>query len=58
MLTMRDFSLILPRQKYRKKGDAAYADDMLLDINSHVSMNMWGFAPEFIGRLERALRSF
>ena len=41
-----------------KKGDAAYADDMLLDINSHVSMNMWGFAPEFIGRLEKGFEEF
>lgn len=41
-----------------KKNNEAYADDTLLDINSHVSMNMWGFAPEFIGRLEKGFENF
>lgn len=41
-----------------KKGSAAYAKDTPLDINSHVSMNMWGFAPEFIEKLEKGFEEF
>lgn len=41
-----------------KKGSAAYANDTPLDINSHVSMNMWGFAPEFIEKLEKGFEDF
>ncbi|MGN0602910.1 MAG: NDP-sugar synthase [Oscillospiraceae bacterium] len=41
-----------------KIGNEAYADDKPVDINSHVSMNMWGFTPEFIGRLEDGFAEF
>lgn len=41
-----------------KTGNEAYVDDKPVDINSHVSMNMWGFTPEFIERLEKGFAEF
>lgn len=41
-----------------KKGSEAFACDKKLDINSHVSMNMWGASPEFVKMLERGFDEF
>lgn len=41
-----------------KKGNGAYVDNKPIDMNSYVSMNMWGFTPEFIGRLETGFTEF
>ncbi len=39
-------------------GNTASADGVELDMNSSVSMNMWGFAPEFIDLLEKGFCDF
>ena len=41
-----------------KCGDSASADGISLDMDSIVSMNMWGFAPEFIDVLENGFVEF
>lgn len=41
-----------------KKGNEAYANGIPVDTNSRVSMNMWGFTPEFIVRLEKGFAEF
>ena len=41
-----------------KKGGKAFAGEAELNINSHVSMNMWGFAPDFIEKLEKGFDEF
>ena len=41
-----------------KCGDLAVANGVKLDMNSIVSMNMWGFAPEFIDMLEKGFVDF
>ncbi|MBQ3425809.1 MAG: nucleotidyltransferase [Clostridia bacterium] len=39
-------------------GDHADADGKVIDLNSHVSMNFWGFTPEFINMLETGFIDF
>jgi len=41
-----------------KQGNRISADGVELDANSSVSMNMWGFAPEFVELLEEGFRDF
>lgn len=41
-----------------KCGDSAVTNGVKLDMNSIVSMNMWGFAPEFIDMLEKGFVDF
>lgn len=39
-------------------GDHAEADGKVIDLNSHVSMNFWGFTPEFVNMLEDGFKTF
>lgn len=41
-----------------KKDDKAFVDDKEIDYNSNVSMNMWGFTPEFMELLEEGFKKF
>jgi len=41
-----------------KSGNGAEADGKAIDIESYVSMNMWGFTPEFMGVLEEGFEHF
>ena len=41
-----------------KTADGAEADGVKLDINSLVSMNMWGLTPEFLDVLEKGFAQF
>lgn len=41
-----------------KTGDGAESDGKKVDVNSKVSMNMWGFTPEFIDILEAGFVEF
>ncbi|MGX8680960.1 MAG: nucleotidyltransferase family protein [bacterium] len=51
-------SMIKETSNIAKTKDGAEADGVKLDINSHVSMNMWGLTPEFVGLLEEGFISF
>lgn len=41
-----------------KCGDGAEADGTAVDVESLVSMNMWGLTPEFIDLLEQGFEEF
>ena len=41
-----------------KTADGAEADGVKLDIDSLVSMNMWGLTPEFLNVLEKGFVAF
>ena len=41
-----------------KKDNKAFVDDKEIDYNSNVSMNMWGFTPEFVKLLEEGFKRF
>lgn len=41
-----------------KVGEKAVVEDREIDINSNVSMNMWGLTPEFINTLEQGFIEF
>ena len=41
-----------------KKDSKAFVNDEEIDYNSNVSMNMWGFTPEFIELLEEGFKKF
>ena len=41
-----------------KKDNKAFSNEKEIDINSNVSMNMWGLTPEFLNLLEKGFESF
>ena len=41
-----------------KTPDGAEADGMVVDVNSLVSMNMWGLTPDFLDVLEEGFKEF
>ena len=41
-----------------KTADGAKADGMVVDVNSLVSMNMWGLTPDFLDVLENGFKEF
>ena len=41
-----------------KNADGAEADGVAVDVNSFVSMNMWGLTPEFLDALEDGFKEF
>ena len=41
-----------------KSKDGAEADGVTVDVNSLVSMNMWGLTPEFLDALEEGFEEF
>ena len=41
-----------------KKDNKAFVKDKEIDYNSNVSMNMWGFTPEFMELLEEGFKRF
>ena len=41
-----------------KTVNGAEADSMVVDVNSLVSMNMWGLTPEFLDVLEEGFKKF
>ena len=49
---------IIETKNIIKTGDGAVADDQVLDIDSLVSMNMWGLTPEFLDVLEEGFKEF
>ena len=41
-----------------KTADGAEADGVAVDVDSLVSMNMWGLTPDFLGVLEEGFKAF
>lgn len=49
---------IIETNNIMKTIDGAIADNQVLDIDSLVSMNMWGFTPDFLDILEEGFKEF
>ena len=49
---------IIETKNIIKTGDGAIADNQVLDIDSLVSMNMWGLTPDFLDILEEGFKEF
>lgn len=49
---------IIETSNITKIGEKAFAEENEIDINSNVSMNMWGLSPEFINTLEQGFIEF
>lgn len=49
---------IIETKNIIKTGDGAVTDDQVLDIDSLVSMNMWGLTPDFLDILEEGFKEF
>ncbi len=41
-----------------KTADGAEADGKVFDVDSLVSMNMWGLTPDFLDVLEKGFKEF
>lgn len=55
-----DYNLtnVVETRNILKTADGASADGREIDVNSHVSMNMWGLSPEFVKLLEEGFVKF
>ena len=49
---------IIETKNIIKTENGAIADDQVLDIDSLVSMNMWGLTPDFLDVLEEGFKEF
>lgn len=58
MDNVNNLTEIIETKNIIKTEDGAVADDQVLDIDSLVSMNMWGLTPEFLDMLEAGFKEF
>ena len=49
---------VVETYEIKKTEDGAESQGNKIDVNSHVSMNMWGLTPEFVGLLEEGFVEF
>ena len=49
---------VIETYEIRKTEDGAESQGNKVDVNAHVSMNMWGLTPEFVGLLEEGFVEF
>lgn len=49
---------VIETYEIKKTEDGAESQGNKVDVNSHVSMNMWGLTPEFVGLLEEGFVEF
>lgn len=49
---------VVETYEIKKTSDGAEAQGNRIDVNSHVSMNMWGLTPEFVETLEKGFKEF
>ena len=49
---------VMETYEIKKTEDGAEAQGNKINVNSHVSMNMWGLTPEFVGLLEEGFVEF
>ena len=54
----RYLTRIKETKNIRKTPDGAEADGTAIDTDSLVSMNMWGFRPDYLQQLEQGFRDF
>ena len=49
---------VIETKNIAKTATGAAADGVAVDVNSLVSMNMWGLTPEFLDVLEQGFKEF
>ena len=49
---------VVETYEIKKTSDGAESKGNRIDVNSHVSMNMWGLTPEFVETLEKGFKEF
>lgn len=49
---------VVETYEIKKTSDGAESQGNRIDVNSHVSMNMWGLTPEFVETLEKGFKEF
>ena len=49
---------VIETYEIKKTSDGAESQGNRIDVNAHVSMNMWGLTPEFVGLLEEGFVEF
>ena len=49
---------VVETYEIKKTSDGAESQGNRIDVNAHVSMNMWGLTPEFVGLLEEGFVEF
>ena len=49
---------VIETYEIKKTSDGAESQGNRIDVNSHVSMNMWGLTPEFVETLEKGFKEF
>ncbi len=49
---------VMETYEIKKTEDGAESQGNKINVNSHVSMNMWGLTPEFVGLLEEGFVEF
>ena len=49
---------VVETKNIAKTATGAEADGVVVDVNSLVSMNMWGLTPEFLDVLDRGFQEF
>ena len=54
----RNLTEIVETKNIVKTADGAEADGVTVDVNSLVSMNMWGLTPDFLDVLEEGFKEF
>lgn len=54
----RNLTEVVETKNIVKNKDGAEADGEIVDVNSLVSMNMWGLSPDFLDMLEAGFKEF
>ena len=49
---------VVETYEIKKTADGAESQGNRIDVNAHVSMNMWGLTPEFVETLEKGFKEF
>lgn len=49
---------VVETYEIKKTSDGAESQGNRIDVNAHVSMNMWGLTPEFVETLEKGFKEF
>ena len=58
MRTLPNLTEVVETKNIVKTADGAEADGKVIDVNSLVSMNMWGLTPDFLDVLEEGFKEF
>ena len=58
VINQKNLTEVVETKNIVKTADGAEADGVVVDVNSLVSMNMWGLTPDFLDVLENGFKEF